>query len=464
MKLFPTLLAAALATSAVADATEAPPTDPVLEALIQESLSHRPELAQAAAVVEAERERVPQAGAMPDPTLSIGIQNDGFREIAIGKAETSYLQFMISQPLFFPGKRGLRRDVARLGADATEASVARIRLSVEADVRRAYLDLLLSRDQLALLGRSEALWEQSEKLARTRYAVGEGAQSDLLRAQLERLRLRQQRLALKVQERTREQELNRLRSRPLGDPIPTRRSMRDLAAPAPATLEAALADAEARSPELAQARLARAQSERRVDLARREKLPDFSLSAAVMDRGRLDPMWALTFGVNLPVWSGQKQDRAVAENVARARGSTEGEEAARQVLRLRTEERLSLLATARETLQLYRQGLLVQSEAMASSTLSQYQVGRVPFASVLDALNTYIATQGSYLDAAAQLERLAIAQREVSLESPAGPSTSMATGQVPGAGAGMGGPKALGGAAAATPAESSGSAPAAGGM
>ncbi|HZZ82913.1 MAG TPA: TolC family protein [Anaeromyxobacteraceae bacterium] len=443
------LLAAAAAAQEPHPTAPPDPTDPLLDALIAEALTHRPEHAQASAVVEAERERVPQAGALPDPMLSVGIQNDGFKEIQIGKMETSYLQFMVTQPFFFPGKRGLRSDVARLGADAAEAAIARVRLSIEAEVRRGYLELLLARDQLALLERTEALWEQSEKLARTRYAVGEGAQSDLLRAQLERMRLRQQRLALEVRERNRLQELNRLRGRPLAEPLPTTRRARDLADPSGTTLEEALADAEARSPELAQARLAQAQAERRVALARRETLPDFSVSAGIMARGQLDPMWALSFGVNLPVWSGSKQDRAVAESAARARGAGHGEQAVRELLRLRTEERLALLASARDTTLLFRQGLLVQSEAVANSTLSQYQTGSVPFASVLDALNAWIATQNGFLDAVGQLHRVAIAQRELSLESPSGPSGAMQTGPVPGAGSAMGGQKAMGSAAGA---------------
>ncbi len=96
----------------------APASDPLLERLIEESLSARPELKQAQELVRAERERVPQAGALPDPTLSLGIQNDGFKEIMVGKMETSYYQVMLSQPLPWPGKLGLREDVATLGGQA----------------------------------------------------------------------------------------------------------------------------------------------------------------------------------------------------------------------------------------------------------------------------------------------------------------------------------------------------------
>src|SRR5512133_560757 len=249
------LLAAwAAAPARGADATPAAAPDPVLARLVEESLAARPELRQAEATARAERERVPQAGALPDPMLALGIQNDGFQALQICKMETSYWQVMITQGLPWPGKRGLRTDVARESAAAADASVSRARLSTEAEVRRAYVDLLLARDRLALLARLEGIWQKSAGIARARYETGEGAQSDVLRAQLEQNRLRQRRWALEAQERGSLQALNRLRGRPFDDAIATTASVRELGIPALPEAAAAVEDALARSPELAQAR------------------------------------------------------------------------------------------------------------------------------------------------------------------------------------------------------------------
>ena len=442
--------------------TPALPADPLLATLVREALEGRPELQQARSSAKAERERVPQAGALPDPTLSLGIQNDGFQAIQVGKMETSFYQAMVTQPLFWPGKRGLRTDVAARQVDLAEAQVARVALTVEADVRRAYLELLLVRDRLGLLARQEALWEQSEGLAKARYQVGAGPQSDLLRAQLERTRLRQQGLALAAQERTRVQALNRLRSRPLHEPIETTWHLPDLDAPALPGAAEALADAEARSPELLQARLSVQQAGKRVELANRERYPDMAVGAGVMYRGSLDPMWTVNVSVGLPVWSGRKQGRAVAESEARREAEGEGAEAIRQLLRLRTEERLALLDAVLHTNQLYRGGLLVQSEAAAESTMNQYRVGRVTFASVLEALNGLVADRASFLESVAQAHRIAIAQWELSLDPPPGAAPAMGAGPVPGARAmGGGAAKAGGGSGGA---ESAAPAAAGGGM
>ena len=429
-------LGSTAATAAAAPAPEGTAEDdPLLAALVQEALERRPEILQARALVQADRERVPQAGALPDPILSLGIQNDGFKSIEIGRMETSFYSFGASQTFPWFGKRGLRADVADLQTRQAESDQARARLSVEAEVRRAYLDLLLARDELGLLAKLEALWIQSEGLARTRYEAGQGAQSDILRAQLERSRLRQRRWVLEAEERRRLEVLNRARARPLDAPVPTTRGLADLADPPLLDREQALADAEARSPELARALAAAQQAERQLDLARKDYFPDFTVSAGVMPRGGLEPMWQAGLSLNIPLWAGSKQSRAVAENESRNEAGLQGAEAVRQVLRLRVEERLALLSALLESNRLYRSGLLVQSEATVSSTLAQYRVGRVTFASVLEALAGYVNDVDGFLNSVAAAQRVAIAQREVSLEPVAGAAAGMGTAAVPGAGA-----------------------------
>ncbi len=418
--------------------------DPVLARLVEESLAARPELRGAEALARAERERVPQAGALPDPTLSLGIQNDGFDRIQVGKMETSFYQVMLTQPLPWPGKRGLRTDVAELGARQADASAARARLTTEADVRREFLGLVVARDRLALLGKLEGLWQKSAGIARTRYEAGQAAQSDVLRAQLELNRLRQRRWALEAEERARIQGLNRLRSHPLEEPIPTAVTVRDLAAPELPGLEPAVADAEARSPELAAARIGADQASRLAALSRRERYPDFTVSAGVMPRGALEPMWTASIGVSLPIWAGRKQGRAVAEQEARAESGARGADAVGQVLRLRVAERRTALSALLDTLRLYREGLLVQSQATADSTLAQYQVGKVTFASVLEANVGYVNDEDGYVQTSADAQRIAIASAEVSLDPVGPPSAAPGAGSMPPGGAAAGGASGAG--------------------
>lgn len=429
--------------------------DPVLQSLVAEGLRSRPELAQSQATVKADYDRVPQAGALPDPVVSLGIQNDGFRKLQIGDMETSWWSASAAQTFPWVGKRGLRARAQKLTARQSEADLGRARLTIQAEVERAYVDLLLVRDQLEILGKLETLWLQAEGLSRSRYESGAGAQSDILRAQLERKRLQQQRWALAAEERRRVTALDRAAGRPLGQPIATTLSLAEVRDPALPDSAQATADLLARSPELEKARLGVEQSGALVALARRDYLPDLTVSGGVMPRGgEFETMWQAGLSLPLPLWAGGKQSRAVRESRARQGAAESGAEALRRLALERLDERRALLAALLETNGLYRSGLLVQSEATVSSAMAQYQVGRVPFAAVLEALSGYFADQVGYYESVAATQRIDIAQRELSLDPVGGSSPSGLGGaSLPGAG-GMG---AAAAPASATPPPAAGS-------
>jgi cobalt-zinc-cadmium efflux system outer membrane protein len=456
-------LAAAASLSLALPAIAAPPEvelgrDSLLAGLVREALANRPELAQAEATVQADRARVPQARSMPDPVVSVGIQNDGFDGLQVGKMETSYWSFTAAQTFPWYGKRGLRARAQSLGTKQAEADLERARLSVRAEVERAYLDLLLARDELRILARLEVLWMQAENLSRSRYESGDGAQSDILRAQLERSRLRQQRWAQEAEQHRRLAALNRAVGRPFDRPVETGLSLADVADPAMPDSAAAEADAEVRSPELLRAKLAVEQAGALVSLAGKDYFPDLTVSGGVMPRGgAFEPMWQAGISVPLPLWAGGKQSRAVSENRLRGRAAESGAEAVRRLVRQRLYERRVMLAALIETNRLYRSGVLIQSEATVSSAMAQFQVGRVPFASVLEALNGYLSDLVGYYESVAAIQRIDIAQRELSLEPVAGPALGGAGGASVPASGGMSAAPGRSDGAAPAPAAGSGS-------
>jgi outer membrane protein TolC len=420
--------------------------DAVLTGLIREAIAHRPELAQAQTTARAELERIPQASALPDPVLSGGIQNDGFSGLQIGKTETSWWSLAAAQTLPWFGKRELRRTSQTLAARASEADLDRARLSVQADVERGYLDLLLAHDQLRILDKLEGLWAQAEGLARARYESGQGAQVDILRSQLERGRLMQQRAGLIAEERRRVAILDRAVGRTLDQPIDTPLSLGDLSDPALPDSSEATADLEARSPELRRAELTAKQANTLTSLAQKELYPDLTVSGGVMPRGgQFEPMWQAGVSLTLPLWAGGKQSHAVSEYRLRGEAAQSGAEVIRRALLQRLEERRAVLIALRETNRLYRTGLLVQSEATVSSAMAQYQVGRAPFASVLESLGGYLSDLVGYYESVAAAQRIDIAQRELSLDAVAG----SALGGL--AGAPMPGTSGMGGAAVSAP-------------
>lgn len=409
----PYLLALALAQPlASAGSTEAAREDPVLAALVAEALERNPELLAAEESLRAARERIAQASALPDPLLSVSYTNDGWSP-TLGEEPMTTLGVMASQALPYPGKRSLRGRIASSEARQAAEGVARARLRLVADVKRAYYGLLLARELLAITREQRELWRQIESVVRARYAVGQGAQQDVLRVQVEMTRVEQSEIEQQAEAEIRLVELAQLVNRPSDAPLET--PARLTASPLEIGTDAAVEQARRTSPELASAGLAAERGGLALALAQRDARPDFSLQAGYMNRGGLDPMWQAGLGITLPVRRGRRA-AAVAEAKALVRASERSAESVELRLRFRTQERLTRLKSTEKVLALYQQGIIPQDRLSVEAAIANYQAGRLPFIAVLEALQTLFGDRATLSRLTADHQRLVASLEEASLE------------------------------------------------
>jgi outer membrane protein TolC len=420
MSVVPTSRIAAFAllpalSGAPARPTEGPraPRDPLLASLIQEALAHNPDLRAAEEAAKAARARPDQARALPDPMVSLSYTNDGWSP-SLGEMEMTNLGVMWSQDLPFPGKRGLRGRVASLEADQADQQLERVRLSLDAAVRRAYYGLLQARDLLDLAREQGEIWRQIEGVARARYTVGQGAQQDVLRVQVEVTRIGQLEAEQVALAEARLAELNRLLGRPVDATLetPSRLALRPLEEAA----SEVLAEMTAVSPELKSARLAVERERAALALARKDFLPDFSVQAGYMNRGGLDAMWQAGVGVTLPL-ARKRRSSAVTAAEATVRAAERRVEAVALQLRYRTQERLAQIKAAERIAELYEKGIVPQDRMSVEAAVASYQAGKVPFVAVLEALSTLYADRTAHLAVLAGHERLRASLEEASLEA-----------------------------------------------
>jgi cobalt-zinc-cadmium efflux system outer membrane protein len=408
------------------------PADPVLDALVAEALAANPELGAAEDTAAAAAARPDQAGALPDPMLSVLYTNDGWG-ISLGERMMTNLAFVWSQTLPWPGKRELRSSVAARDADLAEQQRARVRLSVAAAVKRAYYGMLLARETLEVVAKQEETARDVEGVARSRYAVGQGAEQDVLRAQIEVTRMDELRAEQEAEAEVRLAELNRLLARPPGTPLVT--PARLALEPELRTLEEVQAWAEPSSPELQAAGILVERERLASDLASRVGQPDLVVQGGYMNRAGLDPMWQAGVGVTLPV-SGRKKAGVRAEAEAELRAAEKRRESVRLDLRYRNQERLAQLRSTERVARLYADGIVPQAEMSVEAAIASYQAGQVPFVAVLEALTTLYDDRRGYLRLLARHAQLAAGLDELSLvEAPAvavaqtGGSSSAAVGQ-----------------------------------
>jgi outer membrane protein TolC len=395
-----------------------PVEDPFLGSLIDEALSKNPDVAAARQAAGAAGQRAAQARSLADPMLSVGYTNEGWSP-SLGSMPDSNLAFMVSQGLPYPGKRGLRGEIAAREAGQAEQRAERIGRGVTASVKRAYYGLLLSRDLLSLTREQEGLWNQIEGVTRARYSVGQGAQQDVLRVQVEVTRIGQLLAEQEGEAEIRRAELNRLLDRPVDSPLetPARLALR----PLQGTLDHLYAWATAVSPEVKEADLAIDRASLAVNLARKEFKPDFSVQAAYMNRGGFDSMWQAGVGISVPLYR-KRLSAGVAEAEARARSSQSALESIRLQLRFRMQERLIQLKTNERVAILYSEAIVPQDHMSVEAALANYQTGKVPFTAVLEALTTLYNDRAKHLRLLANHEQTLASLEEASL----GPTSAMA--------------------------------------
>jgi cobalt-zinc-cadmium efflux system outer membrane protein len=411
--------------------------DPAAEALVAEALRQNPDVAGAAAAAEAARFRISPAETLPDPFLAFNYQNDGWA-FSLGERDMTFLGMMVSQPLPWPGKLRLAGEEAELRAEGiASATVARTRLAIEARVRRAYYEYLFATDLVSLIDDRGASWRAIADIARDRYAAGLGIQQDLLRSQVEVLRLDEARADQGAILANRRAALNRLLARPQDAPIATEQRLEFR--PELPELPALLASARERSPELASIGLDVQAGESRARLARKQFLPDFVASGGPMYRGSLDPMWQVGLGITLPIHAKSRQSARLSEAEADVRSARARASSSALELELRTRERYQNLDAALRVAKLYRDGILPTDQLSLESAIASYRAGKAPFVTVLEALTTLYSDRALYLARLAESETWRVALDEADLQPTGGMAAVPAAppGASPGGGGGM---------------------------
>lgn len=390
------------------------PTGPQLAGLIRDALAANPQLKASRSAVEAARAAVPQAGALPDPMVMLGYQNNGFQSLTYGKSDFAFAQIGVSQTFPYPGKRRLRGQIAEAGEAAVDAESDRVRLDLVASVKRSYYDLVRLRGQRTLLDAQSKLWAQVAQAAQARLEAGSGSTADSLRAQLEQTRVAQMEADLDGRAAALEAELDRLAGRAPGARVETGAGLDALPLPFSPDPAQASSQALAASPELAEARHHLAHYRQQVDLAKLDLRPDFTVGASVMPQGSMPGMWSVSVGFNVPLWAGRKQKQAVAQARAQAEVQDFNIQDLQQRLDALTRARVARLQADLKVAGLYQNGLLAQSDASYQAALAQFSAGAASFRQVLEALSDRLKDRSDYLDALAQAHFDAIELERVS--------------------------------------------------
>ena len=378
-----------------------------LEELIEEALQNNPEILAQKKRWEVFKEKVPQAFALEDPMLGLGIislpTNFSFKEEDMTMKEVS-----ISQKFPFPGKRPLIRDMAEKEAEAVFTEVQEKANRIVREVKATYYELSYNYRSTEITERNKEILENFAKIAETQYAVGMGIQQDVLKAHVEVFKMLDELIMLEQKRKALGAKLNALLNRSPETPVgmPEEVIFRKLAI----NIEEFAKTALETNPTLKGMKKMIEAKEKSYAVAKREYYPEFNARFAYGQRDngpemKRRDMFTGMVEINIPIFYKSKQDRKVAEAKADIQAMEAQYQAMRNEIQFMITDMATMIQRVERQLELYKTGIIPQANLRVSSAMSAYRVNKADFMTLLDSRMTLYKYELEYHQALTEYEK-----------------------------------------------------------
>ena len=371
-----------------------------LDKAIEQALSGNPGLGQIKARAEALAAIPSQAGTLPDPSVNIGLLNVPTSSFDLHKEDMTMLEMGVSQSIPFPGKLALREKIAEQEALAAADSVDEARLRLVREVKTGWWRLFYYDRALGLLEESEQFFLQLIDIAQAKYKVGKGTQQDVLLAQLELSKLKDEKLNLISMRHGQEAQFNVLLDRSPEVPvhIPEETEIK-----LPVIAETALQDKALKlRPLFAQHQKMLDAAKSKVDLAKKDYYPDFTVGAGYAVRqntptGQSRSDFAnVQLSMNVPIYIDRKQAKAVEQRQGELLEERYSLQDEHHKIQAEIAAKAAEYQHAKEKLSLLEHEIIPQAQQTLDSLLAGYQVNQSDFSDLLRTQLSFFQYQTQY--------------------------------------------------------------------
>ncbi len=381
-----------------------------LDVAITKALAGNPGLGEIKARAEALAAVPEQAGALPDPTVNVGLLNVPTSSFNLHQEDMTMMEMGVSQTIPFPGKRALREKVAEHEAMASAESVEEARLRLTRDVKLNWWRLFYYDRTLKLLNEAEGFFQQLIDIAQANYKVGKGAQQEVMMAQLELSKLKSETLDFLGQRGAESAKLNALLDRDVGTPliIPGETTFK-----LPELAGAKLQDKSLLArPLFAQHGRMLEAAKAKVELAQSDFYPDFTVGGGYAFRqntptgqGRSD-FASVQLSMNVPIYANHKQAKAVDQRKSELLQEQYALKDEHHKIQAEIEAKAAEYQQTRKKLLLLEHEILPQALQAVNSLLSGYQVSQKGFTDLLRTQLSYFQYQIQYWQALTNTQQL----------------------------------------------------------
>jgi outer membrane protein TolC len=384
--------------------------------LIKEARENNPEIQAAKKRWDASLSRVPQAKSLDNPTVGVTFEKIPRGTIKLDKTMAEDRMLSITQMFPFFGKLPLKGKIAIVESQMFASDYKDKELEVINEIKKAYYDLFLKYKEIELNEESLIFLENIAKIAEAKYIVGDTAQEELFKIDLEIVRLTNIITNLKQEKSSKETRINALLNREpeaaLGMPVLSGNATfeEDINSLYKLTLE--------NQPELLIFSYAIEKNKYAKSLAKKSFLPDLMSGIVLRGLGTGSfGLWDLMLSFSVPFWFWTKQRYEVKEAIA----NLEEAEAAYQGMKNKalseTKDLATKVAIAKNKINLYKNNQIPLLENSIESSLSSYRAGKGDIMMLLDSERMLIETKTDYYQALVEYNmNLADLERTVGLE------------------------------------------------
>lgn len=359
-----------------------------LDNLIAEGIDNNPQLKAYRHTITADSSRSKTVGSLPDPTVSFNILNLPVNSFSFDQEAMTGKQVLLRQNFPFFGTLGLKEEIADKNTTVDTESYREVKNRLMRDIKTVYYDIYDVDEAISTTGKNRELLREFVNIAEKKYAVGEGLQQDVLKAQVELSKMIDRLITLEQKRSRLISKLNALLNRPAGRKF----GQTDKPAFSSFTInqDSLSVKIEKDRPLLKAWRVKILQSDDKISLAKKDYWPDMSVFVAYTQRDVLQNGTGgvdfLSGGITLsvPLYFWRKQDKKITEEQFVKKQVQENYYNVRNNVLAELDIVLSDLDKNAQLVSLYKTAIIPQASQALQSAMIGYQTDKVDFLTLIN--------------------------------------------------------------------------------
>lgn len=395
-------------------------TEPMaeLKTLIEEALKNNPSLFSIKLEKEAAIKKSEQLKYLDPPEAGFEFYQTPIKYFPNPIKNGLETDYYFQQSLPFPGKLKAMSKPARTKAEMTGQRYFSVEKQLIKEIKSTYYDLYFAQKKNDVNEENKELLRNLIEIALKQYEVGKGSQADIIKSQTELSVLSIETVQIQKDIRIAKDRLRKLVGSQtdisIGNIPDIEISFIDM------NLDKIESIAVENRPELKEMEFNIKMNEAELAASKKEKLPDFIVRFMYKDMKMAgDDYWSSMFGITIPqaFWSKGRIDSKIEENRINIKKANSDYEDIKKSVLLEVREAYENLQANRDTIDLYKNSILLQTEQNLESTTAAYRSGTVDFQMVIDSAGLFFNTKKEYQETITEyMKSLAGLEQSVGME------------------------------------------------